>query len=180
MTFVRSLFALTLTAWLATCATAETFDLTGENTKVEFVGAKKDGTHPGGFKKLSGTATVKEADPATLALSVTIDTDSLYSDDPKLTAQLKSPDFFEVKRFPEAKFVTTEIAKKDKGYTISGKLTLHGKTAEVTFPADVAVTKEGFKLSAKFAIDRNDWGISYGKGMIDDEVQLSIAVAAKK
>ena len=47
---------------------AETYTLDGENTTITFVGAKKDGTHAGGFKKLSGKASVDAADPTTLKL----------------------------------------------------------------------------------------------------------------
>ena len=35
-------------------------------------------------------------------------------------------------------------------------------------------------LTSSFKINRNDWGISYGKGKINDEVSLSLAVTAKK
>src|SRR5262249_54251962 len=71
--------------------------LTGSNTTIKFVGTKPGGRHDGGFKDLTGTATVQGNDPATLKVSVEIDTNSLYSDTPKLTNHLKSPDFFGVK-----------------------------------------------------------------------------------
>ena len=71
------------------------YTLTGDNTRVEFTGAKKEGKHDGGFKKLAGTATLTGTDPASAKIQVTIDTESLYSDNEKLTAHLKAPDFFE-------------------------------------------------------------------------------------
>jgi polyisoprenoid-binding protein YceI len=57
---------------------------------------------------------------------------------------------------------------------------MHGKTKKLSFPADISADAAGLKLAAKFKIDRNDWGISYGKGMINDEVELSIDLTAKK
>jgi len=182
MVLSRGFAALIVMAFLTNAALAQsaTYSLSGGNTKVEFVGAKKDGSHSGGFKKLSGTATIKGSDPATLSLSVVIDVDSMVTDNAKLTGHLKSPDFFEVKRYPEAKFVSTAVTKAKSGYTVSGNLTMHGETKKLTFPADIAITPDGLKLVAKFTLDRNDWGISYGKGMIDDAVSMSVDVTAKK
>src|SRR4051794_37742283 len=81
--------------------------LTGDNTKITWVGTKgAAGKHEGGFKTVTGAAVV-EGDALT-RVSVEIDMDSLYSDDPKLTGHLKSPDFFGVKTNPKARFESTK------------------------------------------------------------------------
>ena len=59
-----------------------------------------------------------------LGLDVTIATNSIFSDNEKLTAHLKAPDFFDVKRFPKATFTSTKIEKADKNYKVTGDLTL--------------------------------------------------------
>ena len=176
----RGFIAVSVIVILAQTALAQSYSLTGENTKIKFVGSKKDGSHTGGFKKLSGKATVKGTDPETLSLNVVIDVDTIHTDTDKLTAHLKSPDFFEVKRYREAKFESSEVKLTKNGYLVSGQLTMHGKTKKLSFPADISADAAGLKLAAKFKIDRNDWGISYGKGMINDEVELSIDLTAKK
>jgi polyisoprenoid-binding protein YceI len=169
---------------LIACATrpalAESYSLSGENTKIKFTGSKKDGSHTGGFKKLSGKATAKGTDAETLALSVVIDVDSMFTDADKLTAHLKSPDFFEAKRYPEAKFESSEVKLTKNGHMVTGNLTIRGKSNKVSFPAEISVDSTGLKLAAKFKIDRNNWGISYGKGMINDDVDLVVDVSAKK
>ncbi|HJZ57401.1 MAG TPA: YceI family protein [Gemmataceae bacterium] len=177
--------ALFVVAAIAVCGSLslgadQTFPLTGDNAKVTFVGTKPGGKHQGGFSKLSGTATVSDGDPATLKIEVTIDTDSLYSDNPMLTTHLKSPDFFAVKDHPKAKFKTTKVEKTDKGYTITGELTMLGKTKPVVMPATVSVTGDTLTLTSEFQIDRNDWGMSYGRGKVDDKVSLKVVVNAKK
>ena len=176
----RVLFAAVLAALLTVPVfAAETkFTLSGDNTKVTFVGTKKEGKHEGGFKALTGTATV-DGDPTSLKLEVTIDTDSLYSDNGMLTAHLKNPDFFSVKDFPKATFKSTKIEKTADGYTVSGDLTMLGKTKAVSFPATIKAG-DTLTLTSEFKIDRNDWGMSYGKGKIDDKVSLKITVEAKK
>jgi polyisoprenoid-binding protein YceI len=166
-------------AALALCVntlTAGTFKLDGENTKVEWTGSKPEGKHTGGFKELSGTASVEGDAPK---VEVEIDCASLYSDDPKLTAHLKAPDFFSVKEHPKAKFVSTKVEKGANGYTVTGNLTLCGKTKEVTFPAEVK-TGDGFSMTSKFTINRTDFGMTYGKGKIADDVEVRISVDAKK
>lgn len=176
----RVLFAAALAALFGTQASATDFPLTGDNTKVEFVGTKPGGKHTGGFAKLDGKASVEGTDPASLKIDVTIETDSLYSDDPKLTAHLKAPDFFSVKDYPKATFKSTKVEKTANGYTVSGDLTMMGKTKGVTMPATVAASADAFTLKSEFRINKTDWGMTYGKGKIDDAVTLKVSVTAKK
>jgi polyisoprenoid-binding protein YceI len=179
---IRSVFAAVLAAAIAVpvFAADTKYTLTGDNTTVAFTGKKPDGKHEGGFKKLSGTATVTDGKLDTLKIEVDIETDSLYSDDAKLTTHLKSPDFFGVKDNPKATFKTTKMEKTEKGYTITGELTMLGKTKAVTMPATVAVTGDTLTLSSEFKINKTDWGMNYGKGKIDDEVAMKVTVKAKQ
>ena len=140
---------------------AADFPLSDKNTTVKFVGTKPNGKHEGGFKTVSGTATVKDNDPATLKISLDIDTASLYADDDKLATHLKSPDFFDVKTNPKAKFVSTKVEKSDGGYKITGDFTMLGKTKSISFPAKVAVAADGLTLSTTFSIDRTQWGMKF-------------------
>ena len=178
---IRSISALTLAALfgLSAAAAEQKFALDGDNTKVTFTGTKKGGKHDGGFKKLTGTASITDGDLSTLKLEAEIDTDSLYSDTEKLTAHLKNPDFFGVKDNPKATFKTTKVEKTEKGYTITGDLTLLGKTKPVTIPAAVAVKEHVLTLTSEFKINRSDWGMTFGKGMVDDAVSLKLAITAK-
>jgi polyisoprenoid-binding protein YceI len=178
---IRSLSALALATLFAVplFAAENTYKLDGDNTKVTFTGTKPGGKHDGGFKKLTGTATVN--DGTLTKIEVEIDCDSLYSDNDKLTAHLKSPDFFGVKDNPKSTFKTTKIEKTDKGYNITGDLTLLGKTKPVTFPATVT-EKDGTLTvaSSAFTIDRSEWGMTFGKGRVDEKVTIKVAVTAKK
>jgi len=178
---MRALTTVLLLALLVTANQAGEVKiaLTGDNAKVTFVGTKPNGKHQGGFKKLKGSATVNGTDATTLKIAVDIDVTTLFTDDQKLTGHLKSPDFFDVKNYPMAKFVSTKVEKSDGAYTVTGKLTLHGKTKEVSFPAKIEIAGGNLNLTSSFKINRHDWGISFGKGKIDDEVSLKVAVTAK-
>lgn len=154
------------------------YPLTGTNTTIKFVGAKPNGKHEGGFKTVTGTATVGD-DLAQLKISLEIDMNSLYSDNPKLTSHLKSPDFFGVKSNPKSKFVSTKVEKDGADYKVTGDLTMLGQTKSISFPAQIAVKDGALTLSSKLTIDRTQWGMTYGKGKIDDEVALTVSVNAK-
>jgi polyisoprenoid-binding protein YceI len=179
---LRTLFTVAaLAACISSASAADhTFPLTGDNAKITFVGTKPGGKHEGGFAKLAGTATVTDGNPATLKLDVTIETDSLFSDNPMLTTHLKSPDFFAVKDHPRATFKTTKVEKSDKGYTITGDLTMLGKTKPVVMPATVTTSGDTLTLTSEFSIDRTDWGMSFGQGKVDNKVNLKVVVNAKK
>ena len=175
---MRTLLAAAAALVLALPAlAADKVSLTGDNTKITFVGTKPGGKHDGGFKTLTGSATV-DGDTLT-ALEVEIDTESLYADDAKLTAHLKSPDFFSVKANPKAKFVSKKVEKTDKGYSVTGDLTLNGKTKEISFPVSVARAGGALKIESTFTIDKRDFGMTYGGGKINDEVAIKAVVEAK-
>jgi polyisoprenoid-binding protein YceI len=178
---MRFLIGLAAVA-LSTAAFAAEYKLSGDNTKVEWTGTKKAGKHVGGFKKLSGTCTC-DGDFSKAKLEVSIETDSIYSDDEKLTGHLKGKDFFDVKTNTTSTFKATKIERdgKDDGkYKVTGDFTLNGKTKSITFPATVTEKDGEFTLSADFKINRTDYGMTYGAGMIDDDVALKVSVKAKK
>ncbi|HXG11217.1 MAG TPA: YceI family protein [Gemmataceae bacterium] len=150
-----------------------------EGSKIEFVGTKTNGRHDGGFTKFTVTLDPVQEDISGSKVIVDIDTDSLWSDNPKLTAHLKSPDFFDVKKYPKATFVSSRIEPAPSAnatHLVTGDLTLHGQTKTISFPVKVATTAEALDVTGEFTINRHDFGISYGKGRIHDDVTIKIAV----
>jgi polyisoprenoid-binding protein YceI len=144
------------------------------NSKVEFVGAKVTASHDGGFTDFSGK--VDLADPLEQSLiEITIQTASLYADKEKLTKHLKSPDFFDVEKFPTATFRSTEIKKDGPQHTITGDLTLHGVTKRISFPATIRATDSRVDANAEFSINRKDFEITY-PGMPDDLIRDLVVI----
>ena len=176
----RTLLALPVALLLSVPAFADDFKLTSDNTKITFTGFKKDGKHAGGFKTVIGKASMPPKDYTKLALELDIACESLYTDDDKLTAHLKAPDFFGVKDNPTASFKVTKVENAKAGVIITGELTLLGKTKPIVAPASMKMDPGSLEITAEFKIDRNDWGMTYGKGKIDDLVEVKIAIAAKK
>jgi polyisoprenoid-binding protein YceI len=154
-----------------------------DNTKIQFVGTHvgdKPDPRTGGFAKFTGKAQVDPATKALQSLSAQIDTTSLFTALPMLTSHLKTPDFFEVREYPTAKFESTKIVPGKAGeVTITGKLTLHGVTKEISFPATVAVGDEGFTLKSEFNIDRSDFKMNFGPDKVHNKVALTLVIGEK-
>jgi polyisoprenoid-binding protein YceI len=161
------------------------YAITEQNSKIEFVGSKVTGKHDGSFQEFSGEIDYAGA-PERSRVTVTIDTDSLTADDANLTKHLKTADFFDVAKFPTAKFTSTEIRPGGQGgatHTIVGNLTLHGVEKSITFPATINVTPDVASVDASFSINRKDFGINYAgaqDNLIRDDVVLKLTIRAAK
>lgn len=152
----------------------ETLAITPENSKIHFVGAKVTQSHEGGFSDFQGKVAL--GDPITKSqVEVTIQTASLFADEEKLTKHLKSPDFFDVVKFPTASFKSTQIEETSPGFFMSGDLTLHGQTKRVRFPLELERTDTAITANAEFSINRQDFGITY-PGMPDDLIRDKVVI----
>ena len=162
-------------------AVAKTFTFGPETSTIDFIGSKVTGRHKGGFKKFTGELNVIEDRLVPAGNKVVINTDSLWSDADRLTGHLKSPDFFDAAKFPTATFVTTGIEKGTTNSTVTGNLTLHGVTKQISFPATIQFTNGAVNLSAEFVLNRHDFDMKYsGKAddLIRQEVVLKLKVSA--
>ena len=167
-------------------ASGQKYVITPQNSKVEFIGSKVTGSHNGSFQKFNGEIDHIGDDPTKGHVRIDIDMSSINTDDPKLTNHLKTPDFFDVAKFPQAQFVSTAIkAGGDRGasHTVTGNLTLHGVTKAVTFPATITVTPDTATVDSNFAINRKDFGIVYAGAaddLIRDDVVMKLTIRATK
>lgn len=162
--------------------------ITPDNTTIGFVGSKVTGSHVGGFKLFKGSFEVVPTKLESSKITAEIDTNSIFTDTDRLTNHLKSPEFFDVAKFPTSTFVSTGIEAggqgpkaKDATHTVTGNLTLHGVTKSISFPAKIAVSGDKATLESEFFINRKDFGIMYpGKAndLIRDEVVIKLAVHA--
>jgi polyisoprenoid-binding protein YceI len=180
---VRVAFALVaVTLFGSMAAAADKLTLNEEKSKISFLGKKPGGEHKGGFKKFKVDATADKDDPTKSTLKIEIQVEGLWADDPKLETHLKAPDFFNVKKYPTAVFESTKIDVHGEGEAkITGKLTMLGKTQEITVPVKVDANDDKVEVSAKFKIDRTKWGMDMGvsDGKIDKEVEITADLVFK-
>ncbi|HEV8188713.1 MAG TPA: YceI family protein [Pyrinomonadaceae bacterium] len=159
--------------------------ITPQNSKVEFTGSKVTGSHNGSFGDFSGQIDYAGT-PEQSHVNIVMKADSLTTDTPDLTKHLKTADFFDVAKFPEATFVSTSIkagGEQGASHTVTGNLTLHGVTKAVTFPATITVTPDVASVDSTFSINRKDFGINYAgqaDNLIRDNVVLKLTIRAAK
>ena len=156
----------------------ETLAISPENSKVDFVAAKVTRSHNGSFKQFGGTIDFINNAPEQSVVTLNIDTASVTTDDDQLTGHLKTPDFFDVARYPKATFVSTKIEPGTAGsatHTITGNFDLHGVKKSISFPATIQVAADSVSVNAEFSINRKDFGINY-PGKADDLIRDGVVI----
>lgn len=143
----------------------------------------------GQFQKVSGVASLDDKDLTRSKVEVTIDVASIDTRDAKRDGHLKSPDFFDVAKYPTITFRSTKVEKAGSGYKLTGDLTLHGITRPIVLMVDsvTAPLKNPWgKLvrgaSATGKLNRKDFGLTWnhalesGGVLVGEEVGLQIDV----
>ncbi len=177
-------------------AAAKAYAVNTAKSSITWTGTKVGGQHQGTIGISNGSLSVKDGNIQ--AGKFDIDVNSITVTDLKagegkedLEGHLKAGDFFEVAKHPKGEFVVTKVesVSGDANIThnITGNLTLKGITKSVTLPANVAMA--GNLLTAvtpDFKINRTEWGIKYGSGLIGtakdkiihDDISLVINLTA--
>ena len=164
-------------------AKGENLAITPDNSKVLFTGSKVTGKHDGGFSQFSGAIVLVNEKPEESSVKIDIEAGSVFTDADGLTKHLQTADFFLVRDFPRASFVSTKIVPDPAGganaYLVTGDLELRGVRKAVTFPATIAVNPSDVSVDSEFSINRKDFGILYaGKAddLIRDDVVIRLAL----
>ncbi|MEM9412942.1 MAG: YceI family protein, partial [Planctomycetota bacterium] len=113
------------------------------------------------------------------SLKLEIDVNSLWTQFDNLTAHLKNADFFETDKYPMAKFESTSITANDQGMKITGNLTLHGVTNEVSFIAKGKLNQNGLLAISEFKLDRSLFGMNQMLSGVDKMVSLKFVIGQK-
>ncbi len=161
----------------------ETYTVTAQKSRVDFTGSKKSDFHTGTIPVKSGT--VKIDGGKLVGGSFVVDVAGMKVTDEagdKLAGHLSSADFFDVAKFGQATFniSTVKYTTADRA-TLTGSVTLKGITKDISFEAIIrSADEKGFFAEAFFPIDRTLFGINYGVGAIDTQVQLAVHIYATK
>ena len=142
----------------------------------------------GQFSKVSGALFLDESDLANSRVEATIEAASIHTRDEQRDAHLKSPDFFDVEKFPTLHFKSKSISiVRDGELGVEGDLTIRGVTRKVRFsvegptpPAKDPWGNTRVAISATTKINRKDFGVTWnaaletGGILVGDEVTLTL------
>ena len=187
-------YALLLSA-LALPALAADYDIDSAHSAAQFsVRHLMVSNVRGSFKKVTGKVVFDEANPSATVVQASIDVSTVDTGEPARDTHLKSPDFFDVAKFPTMTFVSKSASKTSQGIDLSGDLTLHGVTKSVVLHVS-DITKEikdprgmlRIGATAMTVINRQDFGMVWnhnldGGGVVvgnDVTITIDIEVARK-
>ncbi len=164
--------------------------LDGQNTGIKWTGSNLKGDTPSGyFYELSGDVVV-DGESKLKHIEITIEMDSVKSTAESLTKKLKHKGFFEVDKFPEAKFVATSITDEMRegdpsgtSFVVEGNFQLRDVTRSITIPMTLEAGENTMQLTSEFKINRKDYGVAYsntvGDALIRDDVLIEISIKSK-
>lgn len=156
----------------------ENLTISPENSKVDFVASKVTRSHNGSFKQFAGSIDLLNNSAEQSVVNLSIDTGSVVTDEADLTAHLKTPDFFDVAKYPKATFVSTKIEPNSSGggtHNVTGNFDLHGVKKSILFPATIQIAPDSVSVNAEFSINRKDFGINY-PGKADDLIRDGVVI----
>ncbi len=153
--------------------------------KVRHLVAKTSGR----FTKFEGTVNVDTKDITKSTVEVKIDAASVNTDNEGRDKHLRTADFFDVEKFPAITFKSTGVKEVSKGMLeVTGDFTMRGVTKRITFPITNAGTRAGMRpgsvvagfIDGALKIKRQDFGITYGPGVLGDDIEISLNIEAGK
>ena len=174
---------------------AELNNVNLETSVLNWKGSKPTGDHNGTDSLKSGGILIE--DGQLKAGELVVDMNTIINLDMKgskgatnLEGHLKSPDFFEVEKYPTSKFVITSVVDKEGKLEVTGNLSIKDVTKSITIPASVEKVEGVYVFkSDNFNIDRADFNVKYKSKkffdnlkdkFVNDLVEMSFVVQAAK
>lgn len=177
-------------------AAAATYKVDVATSTLQWHGSKLAYGHTGLINLTEGSLSVENGNITAGNFTVDMKTmketgDVKPEDAAKLVGHLSSPDFFDVEKFPISKFEVTgssEFKSDSTTHKIKGNLTIKDQTKNIEFPAKVTLEGNNITATAKFSINRNDWGVTYGSGLsgaigdkiISDNIDYEVSLKGTK
>ncbi|MCS7041247.1 MAG: YceI family protein [Bryobacteraceae bacterium] len=192
MIHTKTIACFTLMLAAAPALLAQKYTIDASHSKAQFaVRHMMVSTVRGEFSKMQGWVEYDEKKPEAIRIEATIDAASINTGEPKRDEHLKSPDFFDVAKFPSITFRSKSAKKTPNGLAVTGDLTMHGVTREVVLNVEGPSPevrdpwgnyRRGATATTK--INRKDFGLTWnalletGGVAVGEEVSITIDVEA--
>ena len=175
----------------AAVTTTRTFTIDKAHSEVAFQVRHLITKVRGRFSEFEGRVEFDEQHPEHSSVAVTIDANSINTNEPDRDTHLRSNDFFGAEEHPKITFASTRVAKTGANtFDVTGSLTIRGVSREVTLPVaflGVATdpwgkSRAGFET--ELSINRKDYGVNWnaaletGGFLVGDEVKITLSIQA--
>jgi polyisoprenoid-binding protein YceI len=159
---------------MSTCAIARDWQVDAANSSLTFKGNYQGGAFDGKFAKFESTIAFDDADVSKDKFDVKVDISSLDTKSSERDDTLRTPDFFNPAKFPQAHFVTQSFGKgQDGSLEAKGTLTIRDQSKPVTLKVKFVGTGDTAVLDVDTTLNRLDFGL----GSSNDWVDISKDVA---
>ena len=142
---------------------------------IKFTGTDVEGI----FKTFSGDIQFDETDLAGSNCALKIEVSSINTGNGMKNNHAKSDKWFDAAKFPYIEFQSSQFSKADNGYTVTGKLKIHGVEKEVSLPFTYI---DNVFLSI-FSVNRLDYKVGTMEGSskkVSNEIKLEFAIPVTK
>lgn len=164
-------------------AAPQTFNIDAVHSGVSFKIRHFFNRVPGTFGQFSGTIVYDAENPSASSTQATIAVASVDTRNDGRDEHLQNDDFFKANQFPSITFQSTSFeAVGENRFRIIGDLTMVGVTKSVVLDAELLGVGPGRNQrltsgwTARTTIDRTDWGLSYGQGIVGNEVEIELEI----
>lgn len=190
-TLVRSTIVATLLSLpaLPVYAATTTWQIDPAHTAAQFaVKHLLISTVRGEFKGVTGAVVWDDQDISKSTINVTIDATTVDTGTAMRDADLKSPNYFDVVKYPTITFKSTKVEQAGAGkLKVTGDLTIHGVSKSVVLDVDgpSAAIKDPWGntrvgIGATTKVNRQDFGVSGGAGAVGDDITITIDMEMTK
>ncbi|MCH5717611.1 YceI family protein [Niabella hibiscisoli] len=177
----KKTFLFLFAAVISVSSFAQNLTPSATDSKISFViknmGVNVDGSVTGLKGKMS-------FDPKKLSASqfdVTVDANTINTDNKRRDDHLKKDDFFDVEKYPTIGIKTSSIqAKGNNVYFAKAVLTMHGVSKNIQFDFVATPVQGGYNFKAEFSVDRKEYGIGGNSMTMGDNVKVNLDVVGKK
>ena len=180
------LTALVLVLGFGTVAAQGTYGIDSAHSSVGFKVRHLVSRVSGGFNEFDGTIVADFENLDASSVEFTIQASSIDTKNEKRDGHLRSPDFFDVEKYPEITFKSSKITKIDgDSFAAAGTLTMRGVSKEVVLTVDflgemtaMGGTRAGYELTT--TLNRKDYGVSWNRALdaggfvLGDDVEINI------
>jgi polyisoprenoid-binding protein YceI len=135
----------------------------------------------GSFNGLSGNILFDPQNPAEAAFDVSVNSNSVNTDNEMRDDHLRKSGFFDAEKYPHIRLISDKVAPAAKKgvFLFTGKLTLKNHTKDISFPFTAEPVDGGFRFKGTFSINRKDFEVG-GTSTISDKLDVILDITAKK
>jgi polyisoprenoid-binding protein YceI len=134
----------------------------------------------GSFDEINGEIDFDENNIGSSKFNLKIDVSSINTGNGMMNKKAQTEEWFDAKKFPEMKFKSTKVEKKENELAITGDLTIRGITKTYSIPATYSKSGDKLTFKGKFNVNRIEFKVGKKSEAVPDIMKVSFVLPADK